>query len=71
MFVSTLLLILIHINLTLQRTTKHSLSCTGFELACSGGALPIELSTQQGLVASVSQLNRTKYFRDDLITLVF
>jgi hypothetical protein len=47
MFVSTLLLILIHINLTLQRTTKHSLSRTGFELACSGDALPIELSTQQ------------------------
>ena len=56
----------IHINLTLQRTTKNSLSRAGFELASSGfetAALPIELSSQLGLVASLIQFKCTKYFR--------
>ena len=63
----------IHINLTLQITTKNSLSRAGFELTSSGfqtAALPIELSSQLGLVASLIQFKCTKYFRDDL-TLVF
>ena len=30
-------------------------------------ALPIELSSQQGLVASLIQFKCTKYFRDDLM----
>ena len=48
-------------------------SRTGFELASSGfwtAALPFELSSQLGLVASLIQFKCTKYFRDDL-TLVF
>ena len=63
----------VHINLTLQRTTKNSLSRAGLELASSGfltAALPIELSSQLGLVTSFIQFKCTKYFRDDL-TLVF
>ena len=63
----------IHINLTLQRTTKNSLSRAGFELASSSfwtAALPTDLSSQLGLVASLIQFMCTKYFRDDL-TLVF
>ena len=46
----------IHINTTLQRTTKNSLSRAGFELASSSfktADLPIELSSQLGLVASL------------------
>ena len=61
---------LIHINLTLQRTIKNSLSRAVFKLASSGfktAALPIELSSQLGLVASVVQFKCTKYFRDDLM----
>ena len=64
----------IHINLTLQRTTKNSLSRAGFEFAPSGSqtaALPIELSSKLGLVASlIHSVRCTKYFRDD-VTLVF
>ena len=63
----------IHINLTLQRTTKNSLSRAGFELASSGfltAALPIEPSSQLGLVTSFIQFKCSQYFRDDL-TLAF
>ena len=48
---------------------KNSLARAEFELASSGiqtAALPIELSSQQGLVASLIQFKCTKYFRDDL-----
>ena len=52
---------------------KNSLSRAGFQLASSGfltAALPIELSSQLGLVASLILFKCTKCFRDDL-TLVF
>ena len=63
----------IHINLTRQSTTKNSFFRAGFKLASSGfktAALPIELSSQLGLVASLIQFKCAKYFCDDL-TLVF
>ena len=71
---------LVHINLTLQRTTKFVVSSgirtriIGFPEPSSGIRTRIfaclELSSQLGLIASLIQLKCTKYFRDDL-TLVF
>ena len=74
-----------YINLTLQYNfsvdyfanatsiTGNYIARAGFELASSDfltAVLPIELSSQLGLVASLIQFKCTKYFRDDL-TLVF
>ena len=53
----------------MQKTTKNSLSRAGFELTSSGfytAAPRIELSSQLGLAASLTQFKCTKYFRDDL-----
>ena len=49
--------------------TKNSLARAGFELAPSvfkTAVLPIELSSQRGLVASLIQFKWTKYFHHDL-----
>ena len=71
---------MVHINLTLQKTTKFVVSSgirtriIGFPEPSSGTRTRIfaclELSSQLGLIASLIQLKCTKYFRDDLM-LVF
>ena len=59
----------LHIYLTLQKTTKNSLSLAGFELASSSfwtAYLPIELLSQLGLEAVLLKSKRAKCSRDDL-----